>query len=152
MTKALPYVLALVILLYPEVIGEEEVFRVQPIAEPVIESIQPKIPNGPSQRYQQRTFRDKKPDYVDKEAFLESFKRQAQLELMACLSDWQTSPSFIVLQGTIGKNGSLFNVKPIPPDLGLPPCIVESIEAMDFSTLTGSMEEKSHQIQWKIDW
>ena len=89
---------------------------------------------------------------IDREAFILSFKRQAPLAALPCLTATKPSPASVHVTATLLKSGKLKNVRPVGVDAVFPDCLVAAVESMDFAPVAQSLTQESQQLMWRIDW
>ncbi len=154
MSKTLNYFIAIVILLWPLTIAEDPPLGEgeQKTTAKKTPSKKEKKPTFAGKKYKQPHFSSQKPDYIDKDAFLLAFKRQAALSLLPCLNKWKKSPASLILKAYLTKVGKLTQVETAYQEEGLPNCAITAISAMSFEKLAINMPEEKQALQWKVSW
>jgi hypothetical protein len=147
MRQALNTIILAVILLWPLMIGPEEVGRLGD-GEPV--TTKPPISGG--KPFPLDAFDQDKIPQVDKEQFRISFKRQSDAELIPCLKEWRLGPASVLIIANLHRHGKLLQIRVVSSEEELPACARAAMEQMDFSHLTDKMRRAHVAMQWRIDW
>lgn len=139
------------IFLWSDVIGPEETPAIQPPGKGGL-STSNKTPRN-SGKLPLRDLHASDVALIDRDLFLSSFQRQAQVELLSCLRHWRQSPAELAVSGTLfKKTGRLNHLKASDTSLELPKCAVTAVDNMLFDNITPAMNRETIDLQWRIDW
>ncbi len=152
------YVLLWIAIFWALMIGPEFPEALGPEAPSVAE-----VPPPPPRRVGQApahgklaSFQTDAPPPIDREAFIASFRRQAQTEALRCLRDAAPGPASLHVAATLLKAGKLKNLRAVGvPGAGtepLPGCLGPAVEKMDFAPVAAALEVDSHELMWRLDW
>ena len=87
----------------------------------------------------------------DRDAFLASFKRQANLGLTDCLANANLTERAFSASASLSRNGRLSEIR-WNNEEPLPKCVQASIHAMDFHSQAERLTTPKLEIQWRVDW
>lgn len=152
------YVLLWIAIFWALMIGPEFPEELGPEAPPVAEIAPPpprRVGKAPA-RGKLPAFQTDAPPPIDREAFIASFRRQAQTEALPCLRETEPGPASLHVAGTLLKAGKLKNLRVVgiagAGTEPLPGCLGPAVEKMDFAPVAAVLEVDSHELMWRLDW
>lgn len=148
-TKRSNTIIGIILIILASIIGPEIIIPGEP-GEPV--PVQKSKSISLPDTYPLKIKTHKVVEKIDEEIFLKSFKRQSNLKLIKCLKVDFPDKSTITLLARLSKKGKLTHiVTPLSKD-GLPNCVTENIEVMNFIQLTSELKSSYIEISWRVDW